>query len=252
MSTQYRCRKWHGWKITMEDAVLNRYNRESYIAAQGDVRDGVQTRDVTKALLAQLETLKAGLTPSYRIDTSGPVEESFKAKLALAKLFPLMVILMLVLIMLQVRSLATMWTVFAAALLGLVGAVPTLLALGKPLGFAAILSLIGLDGILMRNTLMLVDQVRHDRDAGLTPYEAVLESTVRRARPLILTAAATLAFIPHFCGPLAYVLIGGVGVGTLLTLLFLPAFYPLWFKRSCDQEVIAPAPVLPTILEVRR
>ncbi|WP_295999244.1 efflux RND transporter permease subunit [Rugamonas sp.] len=221
----------------MEDAVLKRYNRESYIAVQGDVRDGVQPPDVTKALLPQLEALKAALPTGYRIDTGGAVEESAKANLALAKLFPLMIILMLVVIMFQVRSFATMWMVFATAPLGLVGAVPALLAFGKPFGFTAILGLIGLAGILMRNTLILVDQIRHDRDAGLSAYEAVVESTVRRARPVILTAAAAmLAFIPlthsSFWGPLAYVLIGGVGVGTLLTLLFLPALYSLWFKVS--------------------
>jgi multidrug efflux pump subunit AcrB len=135
--------------------------------------------------------------------------------------------------------------VFATAPLGLVGAVPTLLVFHQAFGFNAILGLIGLAGILMRNTLILVDQIRHDLDAGLTPYEAVIESTVRRARPVILTAvAAMLAFIPlthsTFWGPLAYVLIGGVGVGTVLTLLFLPALYSLWFKVRKPAAVVSP------------
>ena len=121
---------------------------------------------------------------------------------------------------------------------------PALLAFGKPFGFTAILGLIGLAGILMRNTLILVDQIRHDLDAGLSPYDAVIESTVRRARPVILTAAAMLAFIPlthsSFWGPLAYVLIGGVGVGTLLTLLFLPALYSLWFRVKRGDAQPAP------------
>jgi len=190
---------------------------------------------VTNAILPKLEQLKASLPPGYHIDTGGSVEESAKADKALAKLFPLMIVLMLTVIMLQVRSFATMWMVFATAPLGLVGAVPTLLVFHQAFGFNAILGLIGLAGILMRNTLILVDQIRHDLDAGLSAYEAVIESTVRRARPVILTAvAAMLAFIPlthsSFWGPLAYVLIGGVGVGTLLTLLFLPALYSLWFK----------------------
>ena len=125
---------------------------------------------------------------------------------------------------------------------------PALLAFGKPFGFTAILGLIGLAGILMRNTLM-VDQIRHDLDAGLSPYDAVIESTVRRARPVILTAAAAmLAFIPlthsSFWGPLAYVLIGGVGVGTLLTLLFLPALYSLWFKvKRSDAQPADDSPI---------
>lgn len=229
----------------MEDAVLKRYNRETYIAVQGDIRDGSQPPDVTNAILPQLAALKASLPPGYRIDTGGSVEESAKADQALAKLFPLMIVLMLTIIMLQVRSFATMWMVFATAPLGLVGAVPTLLVFHQAFGFNAILGLIGLAGILMRNTLILVDQIRHDLDAGLTPYEAVIESTVRRARPVILTAvAAMLAFIPlthsTFWGPLAYVLIGGVGVGTVLTLLFLPALYSLWFKVRKPAAVVSP------------
>ncbi|MYM23847.1 AcrB/AcrD/AcrF family protein [Duganella sp. FT135W] len=223
----------------MEDAVLKRYNREPFIAVQADVRNGMQPPDVTKAILPKLDAIKATLPDGYHIDVGGAVEESVKANIALAKLFPIMIILMLLVIMLQVRSFATMWMVFATAPLGLVGAVPTLLLFNKPFGFTAILGLIGLAGILMRNTLILVDQIQHDLAHGATKYEAVVESTVRRARPVILTAvAAMLAFIPlthsSFWGPLAYVLIGGVGVGTLLTLLFLPALYSLWFKVSKD------------------
>ncbi|MES2148896.1 MAG: efflux RND transporter permease subunit [Pseudomonadota bacterium] len=219
----------------MEDAVLKRFNRETTIAVQGDIREGSQPPDVTNAILPTLAALKDSLPAGYRIDTGGSIEESAKADAALAVMFPLMFILMLTVIMFQVRSFATMWMVFATAPLGLVGAVPMLLVFHQPFGFNAILGLIGLAGILMRNTLILVDQIRHDRAAGLSAYEAVIESTVRRARPVILTAAAAmLAFIPlthsTFWGPLAYVLIGGVGVGTVLTLLFLPALYSLWFK----------------------
>jgi multidrug efflux pump subunit AcrB len=137
--------------------------------------------------------------------------------------------------------------VFATAPLGLVGAVPTMLIFNQAFGFNAILGLIGLAGILMRNTLILVDQIKHDLASGLTPYNAVVESTVRRARPVILTAAAAmLAFIPlthsTFWGPLAYVLIGGVGVGTVLTLLFLPALYSLWFRVVSDHSPSHPLP----------
>jgi multidrug efflux pump subunit AcrB len=137
-----------------------------------------------------------------------------------------------------------MFMVFLTAPLGLVGAAPTLLLFHAPFGFNAILGLIGLAGILMRNTLILVDQIRHDLAAGLTPYDAVVESTVRRSRPVILTAvAAMLAFVPltlsSFWGSLAYVLIGGVGVGTILTLLFLPALYALWFRvKRKDTQVV--------------
>ncbi|WP_267358741.1 MULTISPECIES: efflux RND transporter permease subunit [unclassified Methylobacterium] len=218
-----------------EDAVLKRYNRETYIRVQGDVLDGKQPPDVHAQIVPLLDAIKAKLPPGYRIDTAGAVEESAKAMNALVAVFPLMLIVTLTVIMLQVRSFTTMFMVFATAPLGLVGAVPTLLIFHQPFGFNAILGLIALSGILMRNTLILVDQIHHDRAAGLSDYEAIVESTVRRARPVILTAAAAmLAFIPltHsvFWGALAYVLIGGVGVGTLLTLLFLPALYALWFR----------------------
>ena len=218
-----------------EDAVLKRYNRETYIRVQGDVLDGKQPPDIHAQVFAELAAIRAQLPPGYRIDTAGSVEESEKAMKALVTVFPLMLIVTLTVIMLQVRSFTTMFMVFATAPLGLVGAVPTLLAFHQPFGFNAILGLIALSGILMRNTLILVDQIHHDRTAGLSDYEAIIESTVRRARPVILTAAAAmLAFIPltHsvFWGALAYVLIGGVGVGTLLTLLFLPALYALWFR----------------------
>ena len=227
------------FETRMEDPVLKRYNRDTYIAVQGDIRDGVQPPDVTNAILPALAEIKAKLPKGYRIDTGGSVEESAKADVALGALFPLMIILMLTVIMFQVRSFATMWMVFATAPLGLVGAVPTLLIFNQSFGFNAILGLIGLAGILMRNTLILVDQIRHDLEAGSSPYSAVVESTVRRARPVILTAAAAmLAFIPlthsTFWGPLAYVLIGGVGVGTVMTLLFLPALYSIWFRVRRD------------------
>jgi multidrug efflux pump subunit AcrB len=219
----------------MEDAVLKRYNRELYIAVQGDVIDGVQPPDVTAEVLPQLAAIKANLPDGYRIDTGGSVEESAKANKALVLLFPVMILATLALIMIQVRSFSAMFMTFATGPLGLVGAVPTLLLFNQAFGFNAILGLIGLSGILIRNTLILVDQIQHDKAAGLSDYEAIIESTVRRARPVVLTAvAAMLAFIPlthsSFWGSLAYVLIGGVGAGTVLTLLFLPALYATWFK----------------------
>ena len=218
-----------------ENAVLKRYDRETYIAVEGDVVDGKQPPDVTAEILPKLEAIKARLPAGYRIDTGGSVEESKKADVALGAVFPLMLIVMLTVIMLQVRSFSMMGMVLLTAPLGLVGAVPTLLIFHQPFGFNAILGLIGLAGILMRNTLILVDQIHHDRVAGLSTHDAVVESTVRRARPVVLTAAAAmLAFIPlthsTFWGSLAYVLVGGVGVGTLLTLLFLPALYAIWFR----------------------
>ena len=154
-----------------------------------------------------------------------------------------MIALMLIVIMLQVRSFSTMTMVMLTAPLGLVGAVPVLLAFNQPFGFNAILGLIGLAGILMRNTLILIGQIQNNRADGLDDYHAVVEATVQRARPVILTAlAAVLAFIPltHsvFWGSMAYTLIGGTAVGTVLILVFLPALYAIWFRiRPAADEV---------------
>jgi multidrug efflux pump subunit AcrB len=148
-----------------------------------------------------------------------------------------MLLLMLAVIILQVRSFSAMWMVMLTGPLGLIGAVPALLIFQQPFGFNAILGLIGLSGILMRNTLILIGQIHSNQADGLDPYHAIIEATVQRSRPVILTAlAAVLAFIPltHsvFWGSMAYVLIGGTAVGTVLTLAFLPALYAIWFRVS--------------------
>ena len=172
-----------------------------------------------------LDALPAG----YRVETAGSVEEAAKANLALVDVFLLMIVLMLTVIMAQVRNVRGLLVVFLTAPLGLVGASPTLLLFAQPFGFTAILGLIGLAGILMRNTLILIGQIDADRRAGMSPREAVIEATVRRSRPVALTAAAAmLAFVPltlsSFWGPLAFTLFGGVGVGTILTLCSCPRY----------------------------
>src|SRR5437588_5030056 len=173
----------------------------------------------------------------------GSIEEAAKANTALGKIFPAMFAARLIVIILQVQSFSTMAMVMLTAPLGLVGVVPALLIFNQPFGFNAILGLIGLAGILMRNTLILTEQIKENRAAGLEDYHAVIEATVQRTRPVILTAlAAVLAFIPltHsvFWGSMAYTLIGGTAVGTVLVLLFLPALYATWFRiKSPDEHV---------------
>ena len=184
-----------------------------------------------KQLQPIVETLPAG----YRIEEAGSIEESAKATKAMAPLFPIMIALTLLIMILQVRSIAAMVMVFATSPLGLIGVVPTLLIFQQPFGINALVGLIALSGILMRNTLILIGQIHHNEQEGLDPFHAVVEATVQRARPVILTAlAAILAFIPltHsvFWGTLAYTLIGGTLAGTILTLVFLPAMYSIWFK----------------------
>jgi multidrug efflux pump subunit AcrB len=201
------------------------------VAIQADILDA-QPNDVTAELWAELAELQASLPRGYRIDIGGAVEQSGKADASINKLMPLMVALMLIFIMLQMRSFAGLFVVVATAPLGLIGAVLALLIFGQPFGFVALLGLIGLAGILMRNTLILTQQVADNLAEGQNPFDAIVEASVRRARPVVLTAlAAALAFVPltldSFWGPLAYVLIGGVAVGTLITLLFVPALYAL-------------------------
>jgi multidrug efflux pump subunit AcrB len=184
---------------------------------------------------AALAPIVAKLPDGYRIEMGGNIEDAGKANAALVPIFPIMILLTLMAIIVQVRSLAAMLMVFLTAPLGLVGAVPVLLIFHQPFGFNAILGLIGLSGILMRNTLILIGQIRTNQEEGLDTYHAVIEATVQRARPVILTAlAAVLAFIPLtqsvFWGSMAYTLIGGTAGGTVLILVFLPALYAIWFR----------------------
>jgi multidrug efflux pump subunit AcrB len=198
--------------------------------------------------MTALQPLIASLPAGYRIEMGGSIEEAAKANIALGKIFPAMIAAMLIVIMLQVRSFSMMAIVLLTAPLGLVGVVPMLLAFNQPFGFNAILGLIGLAGILMRNTLILTEQIKENRAAGLDDYQAVIEATVQRTRPVILTAlAAVLAFVPltHsvFWGSMAYTLIGGTAVGTVLILLFLPALYAAWFRiKPAADEIRAATP----------
>jgi len=226
-------------KVQMEEPILRRRDRVPTITIRGDIDEALQPPDVSKAIARQLEPLVQKLPSGYRIDMAGSIEESGKATTAMAPLFPIFIALILLVIVVQVRSIPAMFMVFLTSPLGLIGVVPTLILFRQPLGFNALLGLIALSGILMRNTLILIGQIRHNEQDGLDPFNAVVEATVQRARPVILTAlAAVLAFIPltHsiFWGALAYTLIGGVVAGTAITLVFLPAMYAIWFKITAD------------------
>ena len=222
-------------EIRPEEPILRRRDRTSTITVQCDVDEALQPPQVSTEIQAALAPIIARLPEQYRIETGGNIEESSKANSALVPVFPIMIALTLLVIVLQVRSLPAMGMVFLTAPLGLLGTVPILLLFGQPFGFNAILGLIGLSGILMRNTLILIGQIQTNEAEGLDTYQAVIEATVQRARPVILTAlAAVLAFIPLtqsvFWGSMAYTLIGGTAAGTVLILLFLPALYAIWFK----------------------
>jgi len=217
--------------------LIRTRNRVPTFSVRADIAPGLQPPDVSSAILPQLEPLMASLPPGYTIEAGGGIEQSGKASRALAPIMPIMILAMLVIIMVQVRSFKLMALTFITAPLGLIGAVIALVVTGAPFGFNAILGLIGLAGILMRNTLILVDQIGTERARGLSERDALIEATVRRTRPVVLTAlAAVLAFLPltlsTFWGPLAIVLIGGTIIGTLLTLFVLPALYALFFGIS--------------------
>ncbi len=230
-----------------EEPILWRKNRELILTVRSDVAEGLQAPDVTAELIKALKPIEAMLPTGYRLEAGGAYEESGKANSALYSLFPAMILVMLALIMIQMQSFSRMFLVFATFPLGLIGAVLALLLTQQPFGFVALLGVIALGGMIMRNTLILADQIDQDLKAGYTMREAIVESTIRRARPVVLTAlAAALAFVPLatnvFWGPLAVALIGGLVVATALTLIALPALYALWFRvpRNAADDKRAP------------
>jgi multidrug efflux pump subunit AcrB len=222
-------------EVRPEDPILRRRDRTPTITVQSDIDERLQPPEVSKEIETALKPMIERLPSGYRTEMGGNIEDAGKANSALAPVFPIMLVLTLLVLVIQVRSLSAMAMVFLTAPLGLIGTVPILLLFHQPFGFNAILGLIGLSGILMRNTLILIGQIQTNREEGLDPYRAVIEATVQRARPVVLTAlAAILAFVPLtqsvFWGSMAYTLIGGTAAGTALILIFLPALYAIWFR----------------------
>lgn len=230
-----------------EEPILWRRNRDLVITARADIVDGVQAPDVSNAIAPKLKEIEARLPYGYRIETGGSIEESVKANAALAAVFPVMAIAMLALLMIQLQSFSRLALVFATAPLGVIGATGALLIANRPFGFVALLGMIALAGMIMRNTVILVDQIDHDIAEGHGRYRAIVDATVRRARPVVLTAlAAILGMIPLagsiFWGPMAIVIMGGLFVATILTLLVVPALYALWFRVRRDEPLATENP----------
>ncbi|MCA1394725.1 efflux RND transporter permease subunit [Bradyrhizobium sp. BRP56] len=224
-----------------EEPILWRRNRDMAITVRSDVVDGVQAPDVTNQISPKLKDIQAHLEPAYRIEPGGAFEESAKGNASIFILFPVMVMVMLTLLMIQLQSFSRLFLVFLTAPLGIVGASLGLNVANQPFGFVALLGLIALAGMIMRNAVILVDQIESDVASGLTRREAIVEATVRRARPVVLTAlAAILAMIPlsrsAFWGPMAITIMGGLFVATFLTLLYLPGLYALWFRKSLEES----------------
>jgi multidrug efflux pump subunit AcrB len=233
-----------------EEPILWRRNRDIVLTARSDVVDNVQAPDVTNAIMRKLEPVKAALPYGYRIEAGGAIEESAKANGALVAVFPAMTVAMLTLLMVQLQSFSRLALVFVTGPLGLIGATGALLLSNRPFGFVALLGLIALAGMIMRNTVILVDQIDRDIAAGHARYRAIIDATVRRARPVALTAlAAILGMIPLagslFWGPMAITIMGGLFVATGLTILVVPALYAIWFRVRIDE------PEMPMAVDAR-
>ena len=220
---------------SFEPGVLWRRDRLWAISIQGEVTAGVQSPDVSMAIDRQLDEIKSRLPVGYSIGIAGPLEASKIANDSINAEMPKMVVIILLLLMIQLQHFGRTMLVFLTAPLGVIGAAFALLATQTAFGFVALLGVIALAGIIMRNSVILVDQIEQDIKAGYDPWTAIVESAVRRARPIMLTAAAAiLALVPLtrsvFYGPAAIALMGGLFVATLLTMTFLPALYAAWFK----------------------
>lgn len=232
----------------LEDPVLWRRNRDMAITVRADVKDGEQGVSATQAIIPRLKDIEANLPSGYRIDVGGAVEESAKANTALFAVAPVMLITILTILMLQLQSFSRMLMVFLTAPLGMIGVVAALLLFHAPLGFVAILGIIALGGMIMRNSVILIDQVRAEMAEGHDAWTSVVEAAVHRTRPVVLTAAATvLAMVPLsrsvFWGPMAIAIMGGLTIATVLTIFFVPALYAAWFRIGhAVAPLMTPAP----------
>jgi multidrug efflux pump subunit AcrB len=230
-------------EYAQETPIVWQRNQEQILSVRCDIIDGVQAPDVSKQIDRELAAMRAELPPGYRIDLGGSIEESNKANSALFGMFPIMILVMLTLLMAQVQNFRKMLLIFGIAPLGIIGAVASLHLFQAPFGFVALLGVIALAGMDMRNSVILVDQIEQDISQGLSPWQAVIESSVRRARPVILTAAtAILAMIPLtrsvFWGPMAMAIMGGLSIATFLTLINLPAIYVLLFRIKPEPQPV--------------
>ncbi len=239
---------------TMEEPIIWRRSRVPTLTVRADLVDGVQAPDVSMQIDPRLDAIRQSLPPGYRIEVGGPHEENLKAQKSIADGVPLMLALVLGLLMIQLQRFSLVFMVLVTAPLGIVGVAAALLASGRPFGFVAMLGTIALGGMIMRNTVILVDQIKQDIAAGHAPWDAVRESAVRRFRPICLTAAAALlAMVPLsrdvLWGPMAFAIMGGLVVATALTVLFVPALYVAWYRVRplADPQASARGPAGATV-----
>ena len=220
---------------TLEDGMIKRRDRLPTISVRADIAGDMQAPTISQQLDPQFDALRANLPPGFRIEMGGSVEESAKGEASIKAVMPVMLVLVVTLLMAQLQSMSRTFMVLLTAPLGLIGVALALLVFRAPYGFVANLGVIALMGMILRNSVILVDQIRQDELAGKTTWDAIVGSTVRRFRPIALTAAAAiLAMIPLtrqvFWGPMAMAIMGGLVIATVLTCLFLPALYAAWYK----------------------
>jgi multidrug efflux pump len=223
-----------------EAGLIWHRDRLPTITVRADIRGHLQPATVVQQLTDQMQVLRADLPSGYLLDVGGTVEESAKGQNSVNAGMPLFLAVVMTLLMIQLRSMSRATIVLLTAPLGLIGVVAFLLLFNKPFGFVAMLGTIALSGMIMRNSLILIDQIEQDILSGQAAWNAVIDATMRRFRPIVLTAlAAVLAMIPLsrsiFFGPMAVAIMGGLIVATLLTLFFLPALYAAWFKVKKPQ-----------------
>ncbi|UHS63500.1 efflux RND transporter permease subunit [Agrobacterium vaccinii] len=229
------------FRYELEQPLIGRRDRMPTIIVKAAVVGPTQPATIVEELKPQVEKFNASVPPGYKVVIGGSVESSAEAQGPIAAVAPMMLLAMATILMFQLQSFSRLFLVFAVAPLALIGVVAALLLSNAPMGFVAILGVLALIGILIRNSVILVVQIEHLREEGVSAWRAVIEATEHRMRPIMLTAAAaTLALIPIsrevFWGPMAYAMMGGIVVGTILTLLFLPALYVAWFRIPREDD----------------
>ncbi|BCH21574.1 efflux RND transporter permease subunit [Mesorhizobium sp. L-8-3] len=235
------------FRYELEQPVIWRRGRLPTVTVRGSIVDATQPATIAQQLEPMVQAFAQALPVGYNVAVGGPVEESAKSQGPIAAVIPLMLFIMSTILMIQLQSFSRLFLVVAVAPLGLIGVVAAMLPSGAPMGFVAILGVLALIGILIRNSVILVVQIEDHRREGWDAWEAVVDATMHRTRPILLTAAAaSLALIPIafevFWGPMAFAMMGGIIVGTLLTLLFLPALYVAWFRIKAPSQVVEALP----------
>jgi multidrug efflux pump subunit AcrB len=225
----------------IEPPLIWRRHRLATVTVQADTAPGLEAATVVKSLSADVAAFKSKLPAGYEVVAGGTVEESAKAQASIFAVFPLMILIMITILMVQLQSFQRLFLVLATAPLALIGVAAALLIAGAPMGFVAILGIVSLVGMVIRNSVILIDQIDAEIAVGRHPWDAVIVATEHRLRPILLTAAAAiLGMVPIaptvFWGPMAYAVMGGLVVATLLTLVFLPALYVAWFRIRPSSE----------------